>query len=153
MKAMLMAIIIAGFLAFWGFLVFRSDMAERNGLRGEAVAANYVFFRKAVFEHVFSLETALPGTLSPDSPALRLPHGWQALGDWRALLQKEGDGFMYCYVHGPAAPEAIEAAQKLLNHSRTLGYNDGGVLSGSGWPLPAAIPTGNLVSLIRIDNE
>ncbi len=151
MKALLIAIVLAGFLAFWSFLTFRADMAERSETRPKIVAANYIMFRNAVFGHVFSLDTVAPGTIAPDDPALHLPQGWTALRDWRALLQMEEDGLMYCYVYGPARPEDIVAAQKLLNHSRTLGWNDAGVFSPGGRPLPAAIPSGDIVSVVRID--
>lgn len=153
MKALLMAVILAGFLSFWSFLVFRSDMAEHSELRGEAVAINYVMFRESVFDYVFSLNTVAPGSITPDNPALNLPQGWNALRDWKVLLQKEDDGQLYCYIYGPAAPEEIRAAQKLMNHSRAIGWNDGGFFSVTGWPLPGAVGGGDIVSLIRIDEK
>ncbi len=151
MKVLATAAILMGFAAFWGGLL-RSELVDRDETRGAAVAANYVIFRNAVFNYVLALEMVGAGTILPDNPALKLPHGWIRLRDWRGLVREE-DGLLHCYVYGPAGPEEVAAIQALLNHSMGVGWNDAGVFAGNAppRPLPPDVPQGAIVSVIRID--
>ncbi len=151
MKVLAIAAILIGFAAFWAGLL-RSELPDRDELRGAAVAANYVVFRNAVFNYVLTQENAVAGSILPDNPALKLPHGWVRLRDWRGLVREE-DGLLHCYVYGPTSPEEVEAVQELLNHSMGLGWNDAGVFIGNAppRPLPPDVPQGAIVSVIRID--
>jgi hypothetical protein len=149
MKALAFAVILTGIIAFWGFAVLRSDLTAREEARTEAVAANYAMFRNAVFN--FALTTKTPGTILPDNPNLHLPQGWTSLRDWRGLVQTGADGLLYCYVYGPAQPAEAAAIQRLFNESLVTGWNNAGVLTRNGSPMPPAIPDRNIVSVIRLD--
>jgi hypothetical protein len=156
MKSLAIVMIMAAFMAFWGFLDLRADREVQEKGQIEAVAMNYCVFRNAVFGYVFKKAgagEALPDEITPDTPDLGLPQGWAGLRDWQVLTQIHDDGLFYCYVFGPASPDEIMAAQNLLGQSMAVGWNNAGVLvrNGDPWPLPAAIPNGNIVSVIRLD--
>jgi len=148
-KVLAIFMILVGAIAFWSF---QSDSTDREEVRSDSVAMNYALFRNAVFN--YALESKSPGTVLPNTPGLNLPAAWTSIRPWQGLIRLESDGFLFCYVFGPADPMEITAVQKLFHNSKTIGWNNAGVLARNGgdpMPLPLDIPWGSLVSLIRLD--
>ena len=150
MKMLAIFMFILGSIAFWSFNPDRGK--EREEASSEAVAMNYAIFRNAVFAYALKVKTG--GPVFPGNQGLTtLPNGWKNIRDWQGLIQEESDGQMFCYVFGPAEPAEVIAVQKLFNYSKTVGWNDSGVFNRNGDPLvlPAVIPHGSVVSVIRLD--
>ena len=145
MKILAVCIVLLGFIAFWSGRVDRTDREEAQA---DSLALNYAIFRNAAFAHAQKVKTE--GTFTPGN--LVLPSGWVGSRAWQGLIQKES-GLLYCYAYGPARPEEVIAIQKLFRGSKAVGWNNGGIFARDGTPiaLPAAIPHGNVVSVIRID--
>jgi hypothetical protein len=147
MKALAFFAFLVGAIAFWSL---RPEGSARDETRSDAVAVNYALFRNAVFD--FALASKTQGNVLPGDSGLALPSGWRGLRDWHGLIQEEEEN-LFCYVFGPMEPDEIAAVQKLFNYSRTVGWNNAGVLNRNGdpLPLPAIIPHGAVVSVIRLD--
>lgn len=148
MKLLAVFVFLLAVIAFWSF---RPEPSDRESARNDSVALNYALFRNAVFD--YALKTKTSGSVLPGDPGLTtLPSGWINIRPWQGLIL-EADGQLFCYVFGPARPEEVVAVQHLFNYSKAVGWNNAGVLVRNGDPLslPSVIPSGALVSVIRLD--
>lgn len=121
------------------------NMSEDLQPDAAAVALNFIIFRQSAHDYV--LKNNASGVI--DSQVLTMPLGWLAQRLWNARVEGAGN----CYVWGSASDAEIAEARALLRHSMTIGQAVNGFMEprlGNPIPLPDFIPSGSLVSAVKI---
>lgn len=137
------ALAVLGLLLGLLLLFQRPYEAAHEESAAQAVAMDFGLFRNAVFRFVQD-HKGHSGEIPLGS--LSLPESRRPLRDWKARV--EGG---VCYVYGEASPEEMEAARWLFQGSLAVGMAENGrlvpVLTTKPIPVPAFVPSGNLVSV------
>lgn len=111
----------------------------------EAIAGNYVVYRKAVTTYA-SENPLFTGEAS--TSALALPEGHIQLRTWRHLIDASG-----VYVYGPFEPGVTAKIIERLDGTRHVGRSVAGQLVspvyGAIDSLPAWCPNNQIVSMVR----
>jgi hypothetical protein len=145
LKSIVVVIIFIALTLIWW--TFSRNAFDQQQAKFVTRAYSFVVYRNAVnnFQLVNKTEGEVP-LLS-----LTLPVGFAAPNDWHNTTVVEA-GEMHCYVWGEANPDEFDAVFELLHKSRAIGWAENGnlVRPGAGWPLPAFIPNGSVVSVISI---
>jgi hypothetical protein len=148
MKMVAVFCVMVGAICFWSFLGLDAQV-DREKLRSEMLIANFSVYRAAVNDYV--AENRMIGIVPYEN--LKISPGWNNIGNWRNMVVAEGEAHLFCYVYGDAvSANDRAAAQRLFKYSPTVGFNINGqwIRNGSQMALPAQIPNGAIVSVIKV---
>lgn len=129
---------------FLGLLASLSSVLPQESIRHhseQALATNFCVYRTAVANYVRSK----PGITSVSANELALPDGYVGIRNWQTRI---ADG--YCYIFGDATPDEISIIREKMGNSILVGQNESNRLYPSGVPVAAAIPAGNVVSIVSL---
>lgn len=143
MQGMAVFFTCLGMVALFGVHTISHSSSEKE--QDHAVAVNFATYRRAVNIHALAT-LGVSGTI--DHPILGLPSEWVPISPWTNTVTGGR-----CYVYGPATSGEISATLKLLMGSMAIGTKTNGQFvtsHGIEILLPAFIPEGSLVSVIKL---
>lgn len=114
----------------------------RGDSLSQSLAANFCAYRSAVLRYLSENDNVvtIPNT------ALPLPAGYVYLSQWQTRIIGE-----HCYIYGAIETDELYIIRKKLGNSLLVGQNQAGSLFPSGVTVPAAIPSGTIVSIVSVE--